>query len=325
MMEREKVNIVIPVYNRARLIGRCLDSVLAQTWRPLRLIVVDNNSTDRSAAEVTAWTHSNRVHVEDETPVPDTDSEVTLKLMKETKPGASAARNRGLGAVDSEHVIFFDSDDEMMPTLVEQAMTAIGDADLVCWKAETLQLDGTRTLKPFHHDNLLKRQMYNGLLSTQTYMARTELMRRVGEWEEEATVWNDWEIGIRIAMTGIRAVMLPEILVRIHAQAESITGRRFSDRAGAWEKTLDIVERKVVAAAAGRPKSETTRITDMLDYRRVILAAHYSREGSRELSESLLNCGVNRQGRPWWRRQLLRLLYHYTVLGGRGAYYAWRR
>jgi len=331
---RERVTVVVPVYNRRGLVGRCLDSIYAQTWRPLRVIVVDNNSTDGSADAVREWAANHDVATE------DVDSNVgnhdfSILLLEEKKPGASAARNRGLTEVTSEHVIFFDSDDEMLPTLVEDAVKAIGDSDLVYWKGEMINLDGGRSLKPFHTGNLLRRQMYNSMLATQLYMVRTEFVKEIGGWEDRAAVWNDWELGIRIALHTDRVVALPKVLVRIYAQEGSITGRRFRDRVGDWENTLDIVEQKCCdflgrngCDGMERKCSDSRELRssclDMVDYRRAILAAHYRREGERGAARALLVRALARSGRPAWRRWLLRLLYAYTAAGGRAAYYLWR-
>lgn len=306
-MEREEVSIVIPVYNRADIVCRTLDSVAAQTWRPLHLIVVDNNSTDGSAGVVSRWIAAH-----------ERDEALRVTFLSELKPGASAARNRGLREVDSEHVIFFDSDDEMMPRLVEKAVNSIGSADLVYWKAELVGLDGARTMKPFHKDDLVRRQFYNSMLATQIYMVRTDFIRKIGGWEEDAPVWNDWELGVRIALASPSTVALPELLVRINAQRNSITGSSFGERAGDWENTLDIVEKNI---SGSDPDGV---LTDMLDYRRVILAAHYRREKKTELSHRLLENAIGRPGRSWFRRKLLGFIYIYTVAGGRGAYYMWR-
>lgn len=306
-MEREEVSIVVPVYNRADIVCRTLDSVAAQTWRPLHLIVVDNNSTDDSAGVVSRWIATH-----------ERDEGLRVTLLSESKPGASAARNRGLREVDGEHVIFFDSDDEMMPRLVEKAVNSIGSADLVYWKAELVGLDGARTMKPFHEDDLVRRQFYNSMLATQIYMVRTDFIRKIGGWEEDAPVWNDWELGVRIALASPSTVALPELLVRINAQRNSITGSNFGDRAGDWENTLDIVEKNISGS------DPDGILMDMLDYRRVILAAHYRREKKTELSRRLFESAIGRPGRSWFRRKLLGFIYIYTVAGGRGAYYMWR-
>lgn len=306
-MEREEVSIVIPVRDRETLVGRTLDSVAAQTWRPLHLIVVDNNSADASVRKVSEWAGARA-----------SDTGLRVTQLQETRPGASAARNRGLEAVTGRYVIFFDSDDEMMPGLVERAMARVGDADIVYWKAELVGLDGRRSLKPFHTDSLLRRQFYNSMLATQVYMARADFIRSIGGWEERAAVWNDWELGVRIALASPHSVAVPEVLVRIHAQADSITGRRFRDRRGEWEKTIAMVDSRI----AGHPQKQL--MESMLDYRRVILAAHYRREGDREGARRLLAEALRLKGLSLRERIMLRLIYIYTAAGGRGAYYFWK-
>ena len=96
----QSVGVVIPMYNRRDLICRCLDSVKAQTWRRLEVVVVDNNSTDDSVAVVRDWCERHQVTAD----TPD----FRFKLLSESKPGAAAARNKGLEAITSEHILFFD-------------------------------------------------------------------------------------------------------------------------------------------------------------------------------------------------------------------------
>lgn len=303
----DDITVVIPVRDRAGLIVRCLDSVARQTLLPGRVIVVDNGSTDGTSETVEKWA--------------ETHPEVTLDLLREPVAGAARARQKGLKEVMTEYVIFFDSDDEMLPNLIERAAGSIGDADLVYWKAEVLTLSGRRIVKPFHRHSLLKRHFYNSVLSTQVYMTRVSFMQGVGGWNPDTFVWDDWELGIRIAMNSPKFIPLPEILTRIHSQADSITGTSFSHRKGEWEKILDIVEREV--HLSNLEISDKRLLLDMTDYRRMILAADYSKEGNREASRALMTqIGQNKRlshSKKLW----LRVLYHYTRLGGRGAYYLW--
>lgn len=309
-----RVSVVIPVLNREDLVTRCLDSVWAQTLRPLDVIVVDNNSTDGTLQRVADWGDARSAF--------SPDSDFRLRILTEPTPGASAARNRGLAEVETEYTIFFDSDDEMMPVLAESALAAIGDADIVYWRGDVVGIDGWVTQKPFHRGDLLMRHVYNALLSTQLYMARTSVFRDAGGWNEEAAVWNDWEIGFRILLGGPRAVALDETLTRIHAQRESITGTSFSGRAGEWERTLDIMVADVERSGLG-PRARK-RLRRMLLYRGAILAAHYRAEGAEadadRLMDRILDCDMIGFVRKTW----LCFLHHYTALGGRGAYYLWR-
>ena len=77
------VTIVIPVYNRAHTIARTLRSIDAQTLRPARVILVDNNSSDSSVDAMRAWA----------------DGKDYVTLLSQPRPGACAARNRGLDHV----------------------------------------------------------------------------------------------------------------------------------------------------------------------------------------------------------------------------------
>ena len=90
-------SIVIPTYNRADLIGLTLDSVLAQTFAEFEILVVDDGSTDHTAAVVRAYTDS-RLHY--------------LPKVNEER---SAARNHGLARAQGEYVLFLDSDDLFHP------------------------------------------------------------------------------------------------------------------------------------------------------------------------------------------------------------------
>lgn len=302
------VSIVIPVYNRASLIGRCLDSVFAQTHRPLKVYVVDNASSDDTAEVAGRWIDTCN------------DPDFDIRLLRETRPGAAAARNCGLERVDTEYVIFFDSDDEMLPDLVEKAVAAAGKADIVYWKTKVISLDGRRKTMPQYTRGLLRRQIYNCALFTLNHMVRTDFVREAGAWNPEARVWDDWELGIRLLALNPECRAVKDSLVVKHNQKESLTGTAMSDKPGEWDKTIDIAEKYVAESS----RHDKRLLIDRLDYVRAVLAARYRREGSAAAADSLLDKAVNREGRSsiakWW----LRMLHDYTSKGGRGAYYLWK-
>lgn len=308
------ITVVIPVYNRRDLVTRALDSLLRQSRFPDSLVVVDNASTDDTQAVVAEWRERHRA---------DFPEGFEMRILSEAKPGASAARNAGLRCVDTEYVYFFDSDDEMHPDLIAVAMARAEKtgADLVYWRGVVRSLNGSSVARPLYGGDLIRRQFYNCLLSTQCYLVKTSLVRDTGAWEENALGWNDWELGIRLSLASPRKEMLSDTLVTIHAQAESITGTGYAAKAEVWENTLDIVERKI--EDTDRP--DRRRLLDMVDYRRAILAAHYRREGARQAAARLLRRSLNRTGRSIVAKGWLHLLYQYTAAGGRAAYYLWRR
>lgn len=300
----EEVSIVIPVYNRENYIVPTLESVKTQTHRPLCLIVVDNNSTDNSLAMVREWKRNN-------------ESEgFRIEILSEEKPGACAARNRGLSEVATDKVMFFDSDDLMRPELVA---TALGEfrshpeAMIVYWSGMR-HFAGYDRSSPWPEGDALEAQLVHSILTTTLYMCRTSYFRAAGGWNEEIAAWNDWETGVRLLLPQPSIVGIDRVLVDIMVHDDSITGKSFSSKAGVWERALDAAAAEI--RKSGRKDSE--RLSGIIAYRRVVLAAWYKREGRRREAESLLKVTLQRIESPL-RRGLLRVAYHYTAAGGRGA------
>ena len=95
-MARLSVSVVIPTYNRARLISRAIESALAAVGEGDEILVVDDESTDDTRAVVSRY------------PAP-------VRLIAATHGGAGAARNRGVADANGDLVAFLDSDDEWLP------------------------------------------------------------------------------------------------------------------------------------------------------------------------------------------------------------------
>jgi len=96
-------SVIVPAYNRAELLIETLDSVKAQTYRPIELIVVDDGSEDDTAARVEEWRTNNQ------------DKQFTVLFEQQSNQGANAARNRGLEVCSGEYIQLLDSDDLIHP------------------------------------------------------------------------------------------------------------------------------------------------------------------------------------------------------------------
>ncbi len=309
-MNNSEISIVIPVRDRERLIVRCLDSVKAQSWRPFKVVVVDNGSTDRTRDVVEEWIRLNST--------PD----LQVSLIGEPNPGAARARNRGLSVVDSEFVLFFDSDDVMHPDLVKEAVKGFTNerkVDIVHWRSRLILGGGKVQKKKFNVSDYWRYQIYHALFSTQYFAVRTDYFRQIGTWNESLPVWNDWEVGIRLLLGNPAMIAVDKVLVDIYPQKESITGENFHSKAGEWERAIDAAEKAV--ADSGR--KDSAWLIDMINYRRAILAAHYHREKRPDLATPLLEKAINHPNLTKRRCWLLKMLYKYTALGGRGAYMLW--
>lgn len=295
------LTVVVPVYNRAEIVGASLDSIAAQDVRPLRLIVVDNNSTDGSLEVVRRWAGQH------------SGEGLTVDILGEKRPGAAAARNRGLREVETPYMMFFDSDDIMLPGHCSRVMEAfLGEEtpDLVGWDCslyadgkymKNLVFDGAGS----HFANVLF-----GSMSTQRYAARTSVFRRAGEWNETCRGWDDVELGERILPLSPNILKLTGApTVRVNAMAESISGIGFLSGRGKWEHALDLMER-----TAG----DSTALRRIVNLRRAILAGDYLLEGGKVESEALMEIVLSKE-RSYFYRMLYRFTRRYRGAGMRGA------
>ena len=100
------VSVIIPLYNRADLIGETLDSLRAQTWEHWECIVVDDHSTDKSVEAVEAYSRQDeRIKI--------------VRRPSALSKGANACRNYGLQISQGAYVCFLDSDDLFTPNKLE--------------------------------------------------------------------------------------------------------------------------------------------------------------------------------------------------------------
>lgn len=289
------ISIIIPVYNRVGIVGRTLDAVAAQTWRPLTVILVDNNSTDGSRQVLRKWKAA--VEADD----------FKVIVAEELEPGAGAARNAGLSIATTQWTMFFDSDDIMLPTHVENAMKfamSHPDAELIGWDRAINHIDGRRVLRRFGGRNHDFHNVFHSSMATHSYMAKTELFRRAGGWNEVISMGDDIEIGQRLLRLNPRIyhTRMP-ITVEVMESAESITSatvHRISEFQSAYE-----------SIRANLPE----RRRHWIDLRYIVLATNEARVDP----ESPAFVKKILKHTPLPRRWLWNLFYLYSSRGGRGV------
>ena len=111
------VSIIIPVYNTPeKKLCRCLDSIIAQSYKDYECIVVDDGSTDDSSVIIDEYV----------------TSDARFKVIHKENGGVSSARNCGLKMAKGEWIVFVDSDDWLLPDHIASLMvTVTDDVDLV--------------------------------------------------------------------------------------------------------------------------------------------------------------------------------------------------
>lgn len=204
-----RVSIVIPAYNRVEMLRRAVASVLAQSWRDLEVLVVDDGSAHDIAAILSAF------------------DDPRLKVIRhDTNRGASAARNTGIQAAAGEFVAFLDSDDEWLPNCVERRLAsfdAAGPETVVAYA-------GVRVVPPVKppRDQYLRGDLSQALVvrnvigSTSCVMARRTALLAIGGFDETLPSCQDWDLYIRLARLGPFEVV-EELLVLYYVHDDSIT------------------------------------------------------------------------------------------------------
>lgn len=198
-MSAPRVSVVLPTYNRERTIARAVASVLAQTWRDLELIVVDDGSSDRTR-EILAGIDDPR-----------------LVYVYRDNGGVSSARNLGLERARGEYVAFQDSDDEWcVDKLARQvaALDAHPQASLVVCgfvvpNELSLSMIGVDAREPVVDVTGMATLR---LPACQCWLARLADVRALGGFDLRIDCFEDWELALRLAGRG-RVLMVNEVLV----------------------------------------------------------------------------------------------------------------
>lgn len=304
-MEQRKqtVSVIIPVRNRVALVMGTLRSVMTQSRQPDAVIVVDNASTDETA-EAVKFAFRNWS-------VPEGHKKPRLVLVSEEKPGQGAARNRGLREADTDWVLFFDSDDEMLPNHINRAMTVAEqnpDAEIVGWNIIHEDSSGKRKLLTFYNADSQFHNLFHGSMATQRYMAHTELFHKVGGWDENMPVWEDIELGSRLLNQSPLIVKIagwPTVVQ--HNFGNSVSGPNFSSRIGKYGPSLEGIRRQL-----------PERKKHWIAIKEAILAADIYREGNHEAAEKNYRQALAKTPSAY-HRLLINMAYTYRRLGGRGG------
>lgn len=217
MAASRAVSVVIPCYNAQRYIGATLDAVLAQTGAELEVIVVDDGSTDGSAALVAR-----------EYP--------QVRLIQRTNAGVAAARNAGIEAAQGEWVAFCDADDIWLPGKLAAQFAAM-DAVPGCrmsytawqvwpsdeplptadWLAQLGQAATDTARWRGATGWLYPELLLDCVVWTSTVLMQRSLLAEIGGFETTLRIGEDYDLWLRASrVTRIERVARPFALYRQH-------------------------------------------------------------------------------------------------------------
>ena len=186
-MSRPLVSIIVPTYNRSPLLREALDSVAQQTLRDFEVIVVDDGSTEPVAEHVSG--HPARP-----------------RIIRQTRQGPAAARNRGLAEAAADLVAFLDSDDLWLPGKLERFVQAL-QADchtrvfygpMKPISADRVEVPG-RT-KPCHAGRITEALFCSSFVHVPTVVCHKSVLLREGGFDAGLPVCEDYDLWLRVSL-----------------------------------------------------------------------------------------------------------------------------
>ena len=185
-LQSEQVSVIIPVYNRAKLVTRAIDSVLKQTRPPLEIIVVDDGSTD-------------------ETPDVLRQYGSKIKIIRQAHGGVSAARNRGIRSSRGQWIALLDSDDEWLPKKLAMAEEFHhAHPEYLIFQSEEIWIRKGKRVNPKKKHRkyggwIFKQSLPLCIVSPSAVIFHRSLLEQVGLFDESFPVCEDYDLWLRVA------------------------------------------------------------------------------------------------------------------------------
>ncbi|MGA7577686.1 MAG: glycosyltransferase family 2 protein [Desulfobaccales bacterium] len=242
MAARPGLSVIIPTYNRAALAPEAVASVLAQTWQDFEVLVVDDASTDGTAAALAAF-----------------GSRIRL-LRSSSRLGVAAARNLGICAARGQWLAFLDSDDLWRPEKLARQMAYLAaHPELVlCQTEETWERRGLKVNQPLSHRKIggwiFFPSLARCLVSPSAVVLKRTVFERHGGFDESLPAAEDYDLWLRLSWR-YQIGLLPEALVvKRGGRADQLSAQWGLDRfrIRALLKLLDDPELPAPEAQAAR-------------------------------------------------------------------------
>ena len=213
-----KVSVIIPTYNRGKLIANSIKSILNQTYKNLEIIIVDDGSTDNTKEEVSKLKNEKIRYI---------------KLEKNT--GASNARNVGIKNSNSRYISFQDSDDIMYPNKLEiQIKNMINkNSHLDFCKIKVINNNTHSYIIPnaTQEKNILEGNIIDELISggnfisTQSIVIKKNFMKNY-LFDPMMPRLQDYEVILRM-IPKVKISYTNRVLIDLHLQKDSITRAQY--------------------------------------------------------------------------------------------------
>jgi glycosyltransferase involved in cell wall biosynthesis len=259
-----QVSIIIPFYNLAEYLPRTLESLRAQTFRGFETILVDDGSTDATAAPLLAEVSRGRFG--------------PITVLRQPNTGLSAARNAGLAAARAPWVVPLDADDVLDPTFVEKCLAAAARDPGLIFVTSLVEYFEEDPGAP--HGGWVPIGIDRDLLATTncagtcTALISRRALLDAGGYDPWLTSYEDWDLWCRLASRGARGSIIPEFLIHYRCRPDSMVRTEGKAR-------RDLIHACLIARHANLPERPERAM-------RLLLARAASGDLARERADELI-------------------------------------
>ena len=187
------VSILIPCYNSEQWLAGTIESALAQTWKNIEIIIVDDGSTDNSLAVAKRFN----------SPV--------VKVISQENQGQSAAENRAFAESQGDFIEYLDADDLLAPDKIERQIKLLGDSD----SPFVTSCEWSRFYKSPQEAMFISQPLWKDfdpvdwlvcaweghyMMHGATWLIPRKIAEKAGGWDERLSLINDFDYFSRILL-----------------------------------------------------------------------------------------------------------------------------
>lgn len=189
MTNEPLVSVVIATYNMGQYLPEAVDSVLAQSWRNLEVIVVDDGSKDDTESRMAQFNGNGRV-----------------RYIKTENRGQPKAKNLGLKEAKGDYIAFCDADDIWHPQKLKVQLPHFSDPDVGVVYSEVSYIDqhGERVDKPQPYDRhsgkVTSYLIIKNFIPFGTAVIRRACLEKSGHFDEDLPMGIDWDLWLRYSV-----------------------------------------------------------------------------------------------------------------------------
>lgn len=217
------VSVIVPVFNRASLVSQAIESILAQTYRNIEVIVINDGSTDGTEEILARYAGQYPDHV---------------RVLKQLNAGQVVAKNRGIRAAEGEYIAFLDSDDTWKRDKLDLQIPLFhGNVGLVYCAIHEIDDSGnmirTISCEPGARGNIHEQLLVKNRMTGSSVIVRRNALDAVGIFDERLRAAENWDLWIRISKE-FEADFINEPLVNYLQHNANISRNKILMRESAW-------------------------------------------------------------------------------------------